>query len=440
MFRVLIITTSLSLLGLAGCEKKDVSNSSQPAAPAHATQAEGATEAAKTPKAAQAAPKAAAKPETETPTPAVPTPEPAKVDVKVAKEVAPAAEASTPEPGAPTSIKGFVALLKSALEATAKCERREGTVAPKNVNTCLKDIYAIKKKSWTPPKEFFPDWNAKKALRDALGKVYAESLSHKNQTVVYSALRAGWSSLDNSEATYKKLEKMLNGSDKDLAEQAAYARFSRKVKDDEVTLNLAKSVLKEHKHERVRLQGCRYIGSKVFAGDKAHFKLLTTYGRDKAEAKAVRACAVSQLGVIGNEKDVSKIVRFMKEKDLQYAVVYALGRGIRTKAAYDAYLNFFLKKAPKGELTSSPFTIFIPGKRDMDKFDTKKATKILAIALKAPGELKYWIPSLLGKLGAKEELEDGLKGLGDTAGDWNKETLKKEFDKALAKLAANTGK
>ena len=327
-------------------------------------------------------------------------------------------------------------LLKDTLEATASCERREGSVAPKNINACLKEIYAIKKASWTPPKEFFPDWNAKKALRDALGKVYVEALDNTNQTVVYSALRAGWSSLDNSEATYQKLEKMLQGDDAELAEQAAYARFSRKVKDDAPTLELAKNVLKAHKHERVRLQGCRYIGSKVFAGSSDHFKLLTSYGKDKTEAKAIRACAVSQLGVIGSEKDVSKIVRFMKERDLQYAVVYALGRGIRTKNAYDAYLNFFLKQAPKGDLSSSPFTIFIPGKQDLDKFDSRKAKKILSLALKAPGELKYWIPALLGKLDAKKELEDGLKALGETEGDWNKETLKKEFEKALKRLAA----
>jgi hypothetical protein len=438
MTRFGLIFLLLTLPASSGCDKKEGSKSS--------SAVEKNTKQAPSPKVQEATKKNAlvTKPGGEGTAKAEAKTEPKATANPTPVAVKPVGKVSQTAPSknivAPTSVKAFVGLLQSALEATDQCEKREGSIAPKNVNVCLKRVYEIKKASWTPPKEFFPDWNAKKALREALGKVYVESLDHKNLTVVYSALRAGWSSLDNSAETYAKLEKMLDNADKDLAEQAAYARFSRKVKDDGSTLELAQAVLKEHKHERVRLQGCRYVGSKVFAGKRGHFDLLVSYGRDKKESKAVRACAVSQLGVIGSNRDVPKIVKFMTDQDLQYAVVYALGRGLRTKVAYDAYLNFFLKKAPTGKLSSSPFTIFIPSARDREKFDSKKAIKILAIALKAPGELKYWIPSLMGKLGAKKELEAGLKAIGDTSGDWNKETLKKEFTKALTKLAATVPK
>jgi len=37
-------------------------------------------------------------------------------------------------------------------------------------------------------------------------------------------------------------------------------------------------------------------------------------------------------------------------------------------------------------------------------------------------------------------LEEGMKAIGDTAGDWNKNTLKQEFEKALKKLSVKASK
>lgn len=363
-----------------------------------------------------------------------------KLVATAAPTIVPVAAKAAVEASAPTgdmvlnTLEDFVAALKRELEATAKCSTKKGSAAPLRINECLLRVFKVKKLSWTPPKAAFPDIDAKRELREALNKVFTDTLFHKNLTVRYSALRTGWSSIKHEPAIAKQLEKMLRHADADLAEQAAYARFSRKKKDDTATLALAKQVLAAHKHTRVRLQGCRYVGNRTFQNNRAHFELLKGYAADAKEAIEVRACAVSQLGVIGGEKDVRTLMGFMSDSNLHYAVVYALGRGIRTKRAFDAYLNYFLRHAASGKLSSSPFQVFIPAKRDLAKFDKAKAIRVLVTALKAPSDRVFWVPRLLGKLGAKKELKKALAKIGDTTDDWNKKNLKKQIENELKRL------
>ena len=132
------------------------------------------------------------------------------------------------------------------------------------------------------------------------------------------------------------------------------------------------------------------------------------------------------------------IASFLSEPSLQYAAVYALGTGIWTKKAFDAYLSYFAKNAKKkGALNPNAFSVFVPWERDMEKFDRKKAIKVLMTVLKNQEKPTHWVPYLLGRMKAKKAIAKIQKNLGkpDPKESWHIKNLRRQLTKAAEAAA-----
>jgi hypothetical protein len=177
---------------------------------------------------------------------------------------------------------------------------------------------------------------------------------------------------------------LMDDSNAQIAEWATIARFWKRDKTDTPTLDKARSVLKDHKVQRVRLSGVQYLGDRVFKGERAHFDLLKSYADNKGEDKLIRGAAITALGTLGDDKDVKAIAGYLGDIDLQYSAVYALSNGIGTKAAFDAYIDFFSKAAKKPEtIDFGALIIFVPfdsHKKDFDAVKARKAMEAIAAA------------------------------------------------------------
>ncbi len=365
-------------------------------------------------------------------------PESAKVPEKMAddKKIAVVApEAASPTAAAPVAGDA-VAVWKAAMETTPKCPLDADNVSAKDYSLCLKPVWDALKSIDDPDGANYDEKQAKaKPLKAKLAKELELMLGHPNKTVVFYAVFQNQTRFEPSPRLFAKLEQLMNDDHPGTAEWAAVARFWKRDKADAATLEKAKAVLAAHKHERVRQAGCQYVGDGAFKGERGHVDLLLGYAKNKEENKLVRSCSVTQLGTIGEDKDVKVLAEFLNDLDTQYAAVYALKLGIRSKAAMDSYVDFFAAHAKKpGTIDFGALIIVVPYDNEMDKFNKPKMVKALVDLVVNKEQARFvrtQAADTLGKLKGKEDLQKALGLIKDSGPD--ADSVKKAIEDALAK-------
>lgn len=354
-------------------------------------------------------------------------------DDKKAAVAAPEAASPTAAAVAPSDA---VAMWKAAMEATPKCPLDTDNVSAKDYSLCLKPVWDALKSIDDPDGANYDEKQAKaKPLKAKLAKELELMLAHPNKTVVFYAVFQNQTRFEPSAHLYARLEQLMEDDHAATAEWAAVARFWKRDKADVTTLEKAKAVLAAHKNERVRQAGCQYVGDGAFKGDRGHVDLLLSYAKNKEENKLVRSCSVTQLGTIGDEKDVKAVAEFLNDLDTQYSAVYALKLGIRSKAAMDSYVDFFAAHAKKpGTIDFGALIIVVPYDNEMDKFNKPKMVKALVELIVNKDQARFvrtQAADTLGKLKGKDDLQKALGLIKDNGPD--ADSVKKAIEDALAK-------
>lgn len=350
---------------------------------------------------------------------------------------APPVEAAPAEPPAPADpVEKALAEFEQALLETAKCPKKQNSIRAEDQNACLAPVKEKKAALRSPQGELANAPDARQRLRDGLAKLLMKLLDHEDPTVVLHALMYNQADLSVAEGLEAKLTELLEKDQEDIAEWAAITRFWRRDPADEATSGLAKKLFDAHKHERVRLAACQYLGDATFRGKRDHFDVLAAEAKDAEAAPLLRSCAVTRLGYVGSDEDIPALLEHLAEPRTQYAALYALQRGLKSEKAVKAYVDWFEKHAgDEKAIHWGSLTLFVP-KVEVPGFPDKKAAKVLS-KLASRKDLHHRGRALaaegLASLGAKAELEKLLKQYGKaTEGDDLE--VKKALEGAIASL------
>ncbi|MGM0578528.1 MAG: HEAT repeat domain-containing protein [Myxococcota bacterium] len=336
----------------------------------------------------------------------------------------------------PEFAEGPLGDFERALHAVADCDKREGSIRVKDRGRCLRALQEARATLRDPSADVAPTPEERKRLREEFSLILRESLDHEDPTIVLYALMHNQADFDSAPATVVRLEDLMESEHREIAEWAAIARFWRRGGAMEDTSELAKETLAGHRHDRVRLAACQYLGDATFRGNREHFDLLLERARDGDEVALIRSCAVTRLGTLGSDEDIPTIAGFLDKQLTQYAAVFALQRGLRSEEAWDAYLDWFEAHLDDPEAIQwGTVTIFLPWKGDLDRFPQERAAEILEKLATEDGlhpKGRVLAVEHLATLGERDRLEKLRKKYDDPVGQAEGK-LREAIDEALSK-------
>lgn len=283
------------------------------------------------------------------------------------------------EPAEPLKTpEGVIGALERALDGLATCDRVMDSHLLKNPAACLAPVYEARVEVRNPSTSAAPDANARQALRVKLAAIASERVQTEDSTLLLYTLQALGSDFDDTPETRTRLEALMKHEVKAIASAAATARLSKPSAGDKATLKLATSLIVSEYADGVRAAACRYIGSDVFKGNRAHVKLLTGRALAKVEASVVRGTAVARLGFIGSDADIPTLARLFRVPATQYAAVFTIQQGLRSAKAFEAVVTW-LESQPKvsNSVQWGTLSAVTPRPDDVTKFPTERGINAL---------------------------------------------------------------